>query len=228
MDSVVCKILAAHQESSKKMRFLRRLTRGSKAESNKDAPSSEQRNLALREYARENADLISHWELSITLSLSTPLEWLLRHNETASEPSDVPAHIGIWLPKLEGKLDLLMRDSSQWSPIGPVPKDGGELLPFLIRYREIVEADEPRTLILKKLQRLELDNPEISVSLGGDLGKRFIVFELISLPGCGRRSAERLLEAGYLSKQDVAKASIEELTKIEGIGKATARKLTGM
>ena len=218
--------MVAALQKGQKIKFLRWLTGGSKIKYSDEAPSPVQRSLTLHEYEHENADIISHYELSVTLMLSTPLEWLLRHNETAPEPSDVPANLGVWLPKLKGKLELLGAGGMQWSPIGPVPEDGGELLPFLIRYREIVEADEPRTLILEKLQRLELVNPEVSERLGGDLGKRLIVSELISLPGCGMQTAEHLLEAGYLSKQDIVKASIEELVKVEGISRATAEKLT--
>lgn len=106
-----------------------------------------------------------------------------------------------------------------------IPSNARELLPFLVRYRRIDEGEEPRSIILDKLQNLEKDCPELSNRLGGNLGKRLVIQELVGLPGCGRETVERLLEAGFLLKQDVVNTSIDELAKGEGIGKATAEKL---
>jgi N utilization substance protein A len=46
--------------------------------------------------------------------------------------------------------------------------------------------------------------------------------ELSSLPGIGAAVASRLLDAGFRSVEEVALASLEDLTSIEGIGEKTA------
>jgi N utilization substance protein A len=46
--------------------------------------------------------------------------------------------------------------------------------------------------------------------------------ELASLPGIGTAIASRLLDAGFRSVEEVALASLEDLTSIEGIGEKTA------
>ncbi|MBZ5639709.1 MAG: transcription termination factor NusA [Acidobacteriia bacterium] len=46
--------------------------------------------------------------------------------------------------------------------------------------------------------------------------------ELASLPGIGPAIASRLLDAGFRSVEEVALASLEDLTSIEGIGEKTA------
>jgi len=46
---------------------------------------------------------------------------------------------GIWLPQLASKFAFFSKGGSMWSPIGNVPEDGGDLLPYLIKVREIIE-----------------------------------------------------------------------------------------
>lgn len=89
--------------------------------------------------------MVKGYRFSATLLPSTPLEWLLLHGETATEKSDVPEGFGIWLPVTKGwrELGFDIDDfppSTMASPVGQIPQDGGEFLPFLIKYREIVES----------------------------------------------------------------------------------------
>ncbi len=49
--------------------------------------------------------------------------------------------------------------------------------------------------------------------------------ELEEIKGIGKKTAERLRGAGYTSVEDIARASIEDLTSVEGIGEKLATKI---
>ena len=49
--------------------------------------------------------------------------------------------------------------------------------------------------------------------------------ELEEIKGIGKKTAEKLREAGYTSVEDISKASIEDLTAIEGIGEKLATRI---
>jgi hypothetical protein len=175
-------------------------------------------------------DLITGWQLEVTMSSTTPLEWLLRDGETAKNPQDVLQLHGHWAPKLRTFRELgfavdEVEDSTRASEIGQIPIDGGDFLPFLIEYRKIVEAKEERQIILDNLNDLGARHPEIVSKLGGDLSKSFVVRELLTLSGCGPTTADRLYQAGYRSKVEVIQASVEDLTSVKGIGPSTAKKI---
>jgi hypothetical protein len=194
-----------------------------------DPPSSHQPQ-SMDELYVANDDIVDGWQLSVTMSLTTPLKWLLRHQEIANDQSDVPQEFGIWLPKVKSFRELgydidEMPASTQSSTIGYIPIDGGDFLPFLIEYRKIVEAKEERQIILDNLNDLEARHLEIASKLGGDLSKSFVVRELLTLSGCGATTADRLYQAGYQSKEKVIQASVEDLTSVKGIGPSTAKKI---
>jgi len=178
-------------------------------------------------------DLITGWQLVVTMSSTTPLEWLLRDGETTEKPQDVPQLHGAWVPKLRTFRELgfdidEVPDSTRASEIGQIPEDGGDFLPFLILYRKLVEAKEERQIILDNLNDLGAQHPEIVSKLGGDLSKSFVVRELLTLSGCGATTAERLYQAQYLSKEQVLQETVEGLTKVKGIGPNTARKILAL
>jgi hypothetical protein len=175
-------------------------------------------------------DLITGWQLVVTMSSTTPLEWLLRDGDTTEDPQDVLQFHGHWAPKLRTFRELgfdvdEVEDSTRASEIGQIPVDGGDFLPFLIEYRKIVEAKEKRQIILNNLNDLGARHPEIVSKLGGDLSKSFVVRELLTLPGCGATTADHLYQAGYQSKEKVIQASVEDLMGVKGIGPSTAKKI---
>ncbi len=49
--------------------------------------------------------------------------------------------------------------------------------------------------------------------------------ELEEIKGIGKKTAEKLREAGYSSVKDIANATIEDLTSVEGIGQKLATKI---
>ena len=87
-------------------------------------------------------DITDGFELCVTMQVSVPLHILIRHGEQTqkipdSDSSLSPAH-AIWVPKVKG-LDFLDKGASMASPLGYIPCDGGELLPYLCQARRIIE-----------------------------------------------------------------------------------------
>ena len=197
------------------------------------SPMSANKPQSRAELYAANTDLIDCLQLVVTMSLTTPLEWLLRDGETTNVLSDVPENFAFWVPKLKTFRELgfdidEVPDSTRASAIGQIPEDGGDFLPFLIQYRRIVEAKDERQTILDNLTDLGAQHPEIVSKLGGDLAKSFVVRELLTLSGCGATTAERLYQAEYLSKEQVLQETVEGLTKVKGIGPNTARKILAL
>jgi hypothetical protein len=93
-------------------------------------------------------DLMSGWEMSVTMQLRTPLAWLLRHrefHEGAKRPAEkLPREHAIWVPVLKTWRDLGIDEdevphTTMASQFGQIPVDGGDFLRFLLEYRMIVE-----------------------------------------------------------------------------------------
>lgn len=94
-------------------------------------------------------DVIKGWRLSVTMSPRTPLKWLRRHGEVhlgRNRPDvEVPPEHAVWLPQTKSWSDLgfdfaELPPSTMASMVGQIPEDGGDFLPFLIRYRKIIEG----------------------------------------------------------------------------------------
>lgn len=96
----------------------------------------------------EFSDLISGWEMSVTMQTRTPLKWLQRHREFhtgAERPiEELPPEHACWVPVLKTWRELgidedEIPETTMASEIGQIPVDGGDFLPFLMEYRMIVE-----------------------------------------------------------------------------------------
>jgi len=55
--------------------------------------------------------------------------------------------------------------------------------------------------------------------------KEEVISQLTQLEGIGKKKAEALYEAGFRSLEDLRRATVEEISKVEGIGEALARKI---
>lgn len=92
-------------------------------------------------------DSIIGWELSVTMQLGTPLQWLQRHREFHEGPErpqeTLPPEHARWLPirraSRQRGADTDAPATMMASEAGPIPVDGGDFLPFLLEYRMIVE-----------------------------------------------------------------------------------------
>jgi DNA-directed RNA polymerase subunit RPC12/RpoP len=95
-----------------------------------------------------NDDVLAGWELSVTMQRRTPLAWLLRHrefHEGGDPPTEiVPMQHACWVPVTRSWRSLgvdmgEIPETTMASEIGEIPVNGGDFLPFLIKYRMIVE-----------------------------------------------------------------------------------------
>jgi hypothetical protein len=168
------------------------------------------------------------------MSTRTPLEWLFLHGEESSDPGPTPQEHGYWVPVAKTWAELGFEGIDDRPPprtmasqIGQIPTDGGDFLPFLVEYRQIVELGMPRKEMLKVLDELGAKHPSIAKLLGGKLSRLFVENELRTLPGCGANTAQRLYDATFLSAEQVQAATVKQLMAVKGIGKATAEKLKG-
>jgi hypothetical protein len=93
-------------------------------------------------------DLISGWQMSVTMQMRTPLKWLQRHREFHEGPDRpvevLPPEHACWVlvPKSCKALGIDLPEvpeSTMASEVGQIPVDGGDFLPFLLEYRMIVE-----------------------------------------------------------------------------------------
>ena len=50
-------------------------------------------------------------------------------------------------------------------------------------------------------------------------------FSMENLPGVGKATADKLIDGGYEDIRDIADASVEQLTQVEGVGGKTASKI---
>lgn len=118
----------------------------------------------------EFADIISGWEMSVTMQLRTPLVWLRRHREFhagAERPlENLPPQHACWVPVPKTWRELgidtpNLPESTMASQIGQIPVDGGDFLHFLIEYRMIVENGdgEIAELVTKYPQYQDLLSP---------------------------------------------------------------------
>lgn len=100
--------------------------------------------------ARKSVDCIEFWQFRATLDKQTPLEWLLRHGETAAEPSKIDKKFGKWVPVTKSRSSLQHEDigdrpETRANPADQTPHLGevrSEYLSFLIAYRRIVETPD--------------------------------------------------------------------------------------
>jgi hypothetical protein len=171
------------------------------------------------------------------VSLKTPLEALRRHGEhfpgTASNaPVIAGGNHGAWLGRAktwrEMGINVPELVSTTASPIGPVAP--AEVIPFLIAFREIVESDlNQKTKIaqLRELRKHPLHGPywKRFAKAYQDFPHSFFYLPLTQLPGVGQKTAKALYEAGFHTPSAIGAASLEELSLVPGLGKATASKL---
>jgi len=100
--------------------------------------------------ARKCADCIEFWQFRANMDKHTPLEWLLRHGETAAEPNKIDKEFGKWVPVAKSHSSLQHEDFDDRPETRAKPADQtphreearSEYLSFLIAYRRIVETPD--------------------------------------------------------------------------------------
>ena len=87
-------------------------------------------------------------------------------------------------------------------------KLAGKLLGYELGVKSKVEKKEPKKK--KKAKELEVEEMAMPISV---------------LPGVGKKTLEALKKSGFKEVENIAKAKIEDLVKIKGLGKKTAEKI---
>jgi len=176
------------------------------------------------------SDILAGMEFCATMQLRTPLRVLLHHGELHTDLSaSPPCYVkdqweGIWVPALKtwAELGIAAKDippGTVASDIGPVPEDGGDYLPFLLKVRGIVEAD------LSIEQRInELECCEFSAS-----DKKCIDL-LGGLDGIIERLFPKFLYLGpdLDTPNKISAASDDALLNISGVGPAKLKKIRAL
>lgn len=181
---------------------------------------------------RADRDILKGLRFCATMSLDTPLDVLEHHGEMFEGlPSRAPMYggpaEGMWIPEVdwssvgaspppEGKMA---------SVVGPIPTDGGGFLKFLKDFRSIVESDAPVPERLSEIRSLTRQNStyrEFGRKLGDDFAEEWFAARFTEIPGVGAKTALNLFRAGFHTPDDLANASVEDLTSVTGVGRKTA------
>lgn len=137
---------------------------------------------------------------------------------------------GMWSPILKSwrrfGLDFdELPPSKVASDFGPVLPDGEDLLPALIRYREIIESNRS---ILEKSQAMEALRASMRGTrwphLGSDAAS-FLKSHLVEVLGVSSGIATKLFDAGLKTPEEVRVATDYALSGIPGIGAKTIEKI---
>ena len=175
----------------------------------------------------------NRYRFNATMALCTPLEVLRRHGERHPGPvSALPKYSdgqdGLWQHQLGSWKELgevaKEIESRMASAVGSIPRDGGDFLLFLKRFREIVESGDSQQRILDRTEsligtsatfkqfadKLRLDN--------ADRVLRYLDKDFDGFP-CGHL----LRRSGYSTRAQVRRASDQELLAISGVGKYRLR-----
>lgn len=225
------------------MSFLHRLLRGRRLQIHDTVASAStppdqseiQYRLGSDEDHRRNRDVLVGLQFVATLSLDTPHHVLEHHGEVHHGlPSTAPrygeASDGIWVPIVNwAGLGISPPDEGTMaSSIGPVPTDGGDLLAFLIEFRQVVESNKPIKEKLRHIDGFSKSTPEyqqIRRRLGVGFAKAWFAEQLTVVPGIGPKAANALFDAGFQELEALRSASDAALLGVAGVGSATVKKI---
>ena len=170
-----------------------------------------------------------------TLKLDTPLDILRHHGELHQGPAeDAPTYggpaDGIWIPEVDwDRVGLTPPpDATMWTPVGHVPPDGGNVLPFLTQFRKVVEGEGTTEEKIDALKEMMRSSPEF-----GALGRQFepgfpeswFWGRLEQIPGVGEGAARRLFEAGFRDFDALRRAERDSLMDVPGVGPKTVERI---
>lgn len=186
-----------------------------------------------------NRDIINGLEFSATLQLRTPLEILKRHGEIFSGHGTPPQYAkeqwhGIWLPKTKTFRELgidvdEIEEGSCASDIGSVK--ASEYLPFLLKFREVVEKTLSVDDKIFSLDNLSKQDDSFKIfwnkhkAVDADFPHSFFYKQLTTIDGIGHKMAKALYVNGFKSVSDIQNVTDEELLSVKGVGKSLLVKI---
>lgn len=175
-----------------------------------------------------NEDIITGWRFCATMQMRTPLAILREHNRLVPASPEGPPQLttemwqGIWVPDLGSDWDFLGEGASMASEVGPIPRDGGDYLPFLIAVRTIAEGRATVSEKEASLRSLTKERGSGGTPYSKFFGERELVEQVlprtIQLLPIPKPVRESLLAAGYKNLAKVQAASNEALLGIKGLG----------
>lgn len=180
-----------------------------------------------------NEDIITGLRFSATMQSRTPLRVLLRHEEIHTDSTKPPPQIalerweGMWTPTTKTFRELGL-DVDQPPPgdmaseIGPIPRDGGDYLPFLIAVREVVESHDTIEQRIANLNKLALsekwrDHPGWRDDVQ-KMENQFFPFFLKKIPSLTGEAVAGLRTLQLDTPNRLGAASDDTLLNIKGIG----------
>lgn len=208
-------------------------------------------NESISNISEENADVLEGYRLSVSMLPNTPLAILKRHGECAAtipekDCSLSPAH-AIWALQLKTEFSFLSKGSTCWSPVGRIPKDGGDFLPYLISVRNILEQPlttsssdfsealnrlaKIKTLAGGRVLKFDENHAQIESNdiidyfplvFKDDKNALNFILDEIGAPSHNGFTMEHLLELhkkGHSSITDMLTVSDDILLSLKGIGK---------
>lgn len=179
-------------------------------------------------------DIITGVMFSATLQLRTPLRIIQRHQEIFTGLGVPPAIAdeawhGLWLPMTKSTFDFLHTGATVSSDIGPIPRDGGAYLKFLLTIRSIVERHDTASQRRENLNQVLVDAKweAFVTKLGGRTAiiNGFFPRFVSTLPGLQGATVDELIQAGLKTPAAIAAAPDERLLTIKGIGQNKLKKL---
>lgn len=181
-----------------------------------------------------NGNIVVGLQFVATMNLGVPLRVLTRHGEIHTDNTKPPPEIafnlseGIWMQKIPSlrSMGVEMDDPPEGmiaSAVGPIPRDGGEFLTFLIVVRELVEGCEEVDVRAARLCD-ELNRTiwcKFVSALGGDPARivsYFFPFAVDTIPGLTMTARHILSRRGIDTAAKVAITPDSDLLSIKGIG----------
>lgn len=183
--------------------------------------------------ARKNQDISDGVFFSATLNITTPLKYLQLDNKVKTpEEADLissPMKYGCWLPHIPIE-HRIIKNSERASQFGPVPSNGGEVLPNLIKYRTIMERPlDPQNkgaFLELEARAVEIvrEVPAIFVDTTYCFGVMFREM-IVDLKYLSDAHLIELTHNGYTSTLDLKTLSEKDLKTLKGIGPKKAEEI---
>jgi hypothetical protein len=159
-------------------------------------------------------DLIVGYRLHVTFNTDVPLRYLRRSGEKRKaipeNETNTDSPYYYWLPEISSEFDFLDRGASASSAVGYVPEDGGDFLPYLISFREILER--PRDLALREFDDVASRVREILNIPAGHGYHQTEKFDLSPNPSSGPNYHSKLWGEGSEHLASFVLFSISEFT----------------
>jgi hypothetical protein len=168
------------------------------------------------------------WTYRAWLKFETPLAVLENHGREV--PLDGirmeygPPEQGEWRARYAAGSPMAGFNNMTWpTPVGLLPEDGADFLPFLKAYRAVIESAAPVVDRVERVKQLvgEPAYARFTRALPSDLPTGWLATAMVAELGVPKKAARTLLGLGYLDATAVLAASDDALRGLPGIGPKT-------